>query len=78
MSERQFNDRVVMVTGAATGIGRTTALTFAQQGAKIIIDDVDAGGEDTVAAITATDGHARFVESGISQAALVQALVDTI
>lgn len=78
MSAVQFKDRIVMVTGAATGIGRATALAFQQQGAKIVIGDVDARGEDTAAAITAEGGYARFVDTDASQATSVQALVDAI
>ena len=36
-----LKDKVVIVTGAGRGIGRTTALTFCQEGASVVIDDID-------------------------------------
>lgn len=37
----KFNNRVVLITGASTGIGKATAIKFAQNGAKLILLDVD-------------------------------------
>lgn len=68
MSEGQFNDHIVMVTGATTGISRVIALAFVQQGARIIIGEVDVRDEDRVVAITAAGGYTRFVETDVSQA----------
>lgn len=46
---KQFADKVLMITGAATGIGRATAVEFANQGAKVAITDIkDNGAEHTV------------------------------
>ncbi|MCM5551827.1 SDR family NAD(P)-dependent oxidoreductase [Pleomorphomonas sp. NRK KF1] len=68
MSEGQFNDHIVMVTGATTGISRVIALAFVQQGARIIIGEVDVRDEDRVVTITAAGGYACFVETDVSQA----------
>lgn len=38
---QRFNDKVVFITGAASGIGRETALRFAQEGAKLMLCDID-------------------------------------
>lgn len=46
---RQFENKVALVTGGSSGIGRATALAFAREGAKVVVADVDvAGGEETV------------------------------
>ena len=48
-----FSGQVALVTGAAAGIGRATALAFAAEGLKVVVADLDvAGGEGTVALIT--------------------------
>ena len=49
---RRFEDKVALVTGAASGIGRSSALAFASEGARVVVSDVDiSGGEETVAMI---------------------------
>jgi NAD(P)-dependent dehydrogenase (short-subunit alcohol dehydrogenase family) len=67
---------VAMCTGAASGIGRATALALAARGASVVCADVDAaGGEETVELLRAAGGTAEFVRADISQAADVDALV---
>ena len=70
-----------LVTGAASGIGRATAVACAREGARVMLADVDeAGGRAAAAAITGDAGEARFmiadVTSEPSVAALVAAAVD--
>ncbi|HEY5882152.1 MAG TPA: glucose 1-dehydrogenase [Nakamurella sp.] len=68
--------KVVIVTGAGSGIGRASALAFAREGAAVVAADVTVtAGEATVAAIEAAGGQATFVKCDISRAADVQALV---
>ena len=73
-----FEGKVALVTGAASGIGRATAVAFADQGAKVVVSDVvDSGGEETVHQIVDKGGEAIFVHADVSRAADVEALVAT-
>ena len=49
MAIRDFAERVVLVTGAASGIGRETALAFARTGAKLVVCDLNEPGIETTA-----------------------------
>jgi NAD(P)-dependent dehydrogenase (short-subunit alcohol dehydrogenase family) len=70
--------KVALVTGGASGIGRATALTFAREGAKLIIADMNEdGGRQTVHMITEKGGEAIFVRTDVSKAVEVQALIST-
>jgi NAD(P)-dependent dehydrogenase (short-subunit alcohol dehydrogenase family) len=55
--EIDFEGRTVLITGAATGIGRATALAFAASRAAVLIGDVDPRAEDTVREIIANGGQ---------------------
>lgn len=70
-----YTGKVVLVTGAASGIGRATALAFARQGAKLCIGDISAGAGETVELIRKEGGQAQFVHTDVTQAASVEALV---
>jgi NAD(P)-dependent dehydrogenase (short-subunit alcohol dehydrogenase family) len=73
----QFEGKVSLVTGAASGIGRASALAFAREGASVVVADVDtAGGAETVKQIEGHGGGAVFVETDVSKAADVDALVE--
>ena len=61
--------KVALVTGGASGIGRATALTFAREGAKLVVADMnEEGGHQTVHMITENGGEAIFVQDDVSQA----------
>ena len=65
-----------MVTGAASGIGRATAIAFAAKGAKVVVSDVDTdGGQETVHMIEAAGGLAHFIQADVSDAVQVEGLV---
>lgn len=71
-----LEDKVALVTGGASGIGRATALTFAREGAKLIIADMHAdGGQQTVHMITENGGEAIFAQVDVSRAAEVEAMI---
>jgi NAD(P)-dependent dehydrogenase (short-subunit alcohol dehydrogenase family) len=61
-----FSGKIVLITGASGGIGRATALAFAEQGATIVIGDVDPRSQDTVKAIEQKGGTALFVETNVT------------
>ncbi|MFC1992535.1 SDR family oxidoreductase [Chloroflexota bacterium] len=72
----QLENRVALVTGGSSGIGRTTALAFAKEGAKVVIGDIlVAEGEETVNMIKKAGGKAIFVKADVSKAAEVEAMV---
>ena len=68
--------KVALVTGAGSGIGRASALTFAREGAKVVVADVNAqGGEETVSKINESGGESIFVHADVSSAVDVEAMV---
>jgi NAD(P)-dependent dehydrogenase (short-subunit alcohol dehydrogenase family) len=65
-----FTEKVSLVTGGATGIGRATALAFAREGARAVVADVnDREGRETVRLIRDSGGDALFVHADVSSSA---------
>lgn len=72
----RLKDKVVVVTGAAQGLGRACAECMAAEGAKIVVSDMNAeGGETVAAAIRDAGGEARFIACDVGDKAQVEALV---
>ena len=71
----QLMGRVVLVTGAASGIGRAIALAAAQAGARVVVADLQPEGEATARAILEAGGEAVFVPCDVADAQAVEHLV---
>lgn len=71
----RFTDKVVLVTGGATGIGRAACLAFAREGAAVMIGDVDNRAESTVKDILDIGGEAEFLITDVTRPEQVKALV---
>ena len=78
MAKQWSAGKVALVTGGASGIGRSCARRFTRQGASVVVCDVAVeGGEETVRLIGDDAGEAFFVKADVSTAADVEALVKT-
>ena len=74
----KLEGRVAIVTGAASGIGRASAIAFAHEGAKVLVVDRDEGnGQATAAAIGAQGDTALFCKADVSSEAEVKQAVET-
>ncbi len=74
----RLKDKVALITGAGSGIGRETALLFAQEGASIVVVDInDEGGQETVNMVEAQNGQAVYLHADVSKAADCENMVQT-
>jgi NAD(P)-dependent dehydrogenase (short-subunit alcohol dehydrogenase family) len=74
-----FSNQVVVITGAAMGIGKRSAERFAESGAKVFLIDIDKkGGASAAQEIQGRGGDATFVECDLTDAASVKRAFDTV
>lgn len=71
----QLAEKVALITGAASGIGREAALLFAREGARVVAVDLSEKGLETAEAIRSAGGQAHFVQADVSKAEDAQRMV---
>src|ERR1700760_2230712 len=75
---KQFENKVVLITGGTSGIGRSTAIAFAKEGAKVVVSGRrKAEGAETVTLVEKAGGQGLFVQADVSDEAQVKKLVET-
>ncbi len=63
----QFTNKIILITGAGSGIGRVTAHAFAKEGGTAIVADINIkGGQETVAQITEAGGQSHFIQVDVA------------
>jgi len=77
MNSKNFTDKVALVTGGTSGIGKITALEFARAGAQVVVSGRrEKEGAEVVAEIKKLGGTAAFIRADVSKDADVKAMVD--
>ncbi|MDK8180452.1 glucose 1-dehydrogenase [Paenibacillus sp. UMB4589-SE434] len=75
----RLQQKVCLITGSGSGIGQSTALLFAREGATVIINDLDEQkGEETVALIQQAGGQAVFIKADVTSPEQVQEMVTQV
>lgn len=72
----RLENKVALISGGGSGIGRETAILFAKEGASVVVSDInETGGLETVAEIQKNGGTASFIKADVSKAADNEAMV---
>ncbi len=72
----RLQDKVALITGAGSGIGRETATLFATEGASVVVVDInDATGQETVSMIETAGGKASYVHADVSKTADAEKMI---
>jgi 2-hydroxycyclohexanecarboxyl-CoA dehydrogenase len=75
----EMQDRAVVVTGGASGIGKATALLLAREGARVFVGDIDETGGQAVAIQAAGEGHAlEYLPLDLTQSASIDAFAAAV
>ncbi|MEH7086971.1 glucose 1-dehydrogenase [Neobacillus drentensis] len=74
----KLEGKTAIITGGGGGIGRSTAIRFAKEGARVAVADLDAAiGEETVSLIKRDGGEAIFIKTDVTDSDQLKALIDT-
>src|SRR5215468_7933824 len=74
---RRLENKVAVITGAASGMGRATAIRFSQEGALVVVADLNVtGGESVVRECKENGGNAVFQKADVSSEEQVKAMID--
>ena len=75
----RLKNKVAVITGAGSGIGRTTAILFAKEGAKVVIVDIDKkAGEETLNLLQGKERAALFIPTDITDVVQVKSMVSKV
>ena len=73
----RLRDKVSIITGGGSGMGRVASLMFAAEGAKVVVAEYnDGAGEETVRLVRAAGGDASFVKTNVADEASAKGMVD--
>ena len=74
----RLQNKIAIITGAGSGIGRGIALAFVREGAKVVVADwSEEGGKETVKQVEKEKGEAIFVKTDVSKTADIEQMVKT-